>query len=241
MGNDEDMLRIVTSANIACGFHAGEPQVMDRTVRECVAQGVAIGAHPSFPDRVGFGRRAMELTADEVRTDTLYQLGALSAFATAHGTSVTHLAPHGRLGNLVVTRSDYARALVDAIALFDRSILVVTQPGEVERAAAERGIRVAMVGFIDRSYEDDGTLTPRSIPGAVLHDIDEIVVRTLRMVHEGIVVTRTGAVNSVELDSIQLHSDGDHALELAHRVRAELVASGVALVPFKDALASRAA
>ncbi|QNE36756.1 LamB/YcsF family protein [Leifsonia shinshuensis] len=241
MGNDEELLRIVTSANVACGFHAGDPQVMDQTVRECVERGVAVGAHPSFPDLVGFGRRAMDLTEEQVRTDTLYQLGALSAFASAHGTSVTHLCPHGRLGNLVITRPDYARAIVDAVALFDPSIIVVTQPGEVEKAAAERGVRIAMVAAIDRSYEEDGTLTPRSLPGAVLHDVDEIVARTLRMVHEGTIVTRAGTVIPVELDSILLHGDGDHALELAHRVRSELVASGVELAPFKDALASRAA
>lgn len=234
MGNDEELLSIVTSANIACGFHAGDPQVMDATVRECVARGVGVGAHPSFPDLVGFGRRAMDLTEEQVRTDTLYQLGALSAFASAHGTSVTHLCPHGRLGNLVITRPDYARAIVQAVALFDPSIVVVTQAGEVEKAAKEHGIRIAMVAAIDRSYEEDGTLTPRSMPGAVLHDVDEITERTLRMVHDRTIVTRTGTVIPVELDSILLHGDGSHALDLARRVKSELVASGVELAPLKD-------
>ena len=240
MGDDEALLQLVTSANVACGFHAGDPQVMDATVRECVARGVGIGAHPSFPDLVGFGRRTMDLTEDQVRTDTLYQLGALSAFAAAHGTSVTHLCPHGRLGNLVITRPDYARAVVTAVEQFDPSIIVVTQPGEVEKAAGERGIRIAMVAAIDRSYEEDGTLTPRSLPGAVLHDADEIVKRALRMVHEGTILTRVGTVIPVELDSILLHGDGPGALELARRVRSELVASGVALAPFHRTLAGSA-
>lgn len=240
MGNDQDLLTIVTSANIACGFHAGDPQVMDATVKECVTRGVGVGAHPSFPDLVGFGRRAMELTADQVRTDTLYQLGALSAFAAAHGTSVTHLCPHGRLGNLVITRADYAAAVVEAVAQFGPSIVVVTQAGEVAKAAAARGVRIAMVAAIDRSYEDDGTLTPRSMPGAVLLDVDEIVARTLRMVHDRTIVTRTGRVIPIEIDSILLHGDGSHALELARRVRTELIASDVALTPLRELVAERA-
>src|SRR5699024_864996 len=124
MGDDDALLEIVSSANVACGFHAGDPRVMDRTVSECARRGVGIGAHPSFPDLVGFGRRAMDLTPEEVRTDILYQLGALAAFASAHGTRVTHLCPHGRLGNLVITRTDYARAMVEAARQFDPQLTI---------------------------------------------------------------------------------------------------------------------
>src|SRR5690625_1781910 len=155
MGDDDALLGIVTSANIACGFHAGDPRVMDRTVRECSRRGVSVGAHPSFPDLVGFGRRMMDLTAEEVYTDILYQLGALSAFDAAHGTRVRHLCPHGRLGNLVITRADYADAMVEAVRSFDPEIVLYTQAGCVVSAAEAAGLGVAMVGVVDRSYEDD--------------------------------------------------------------------------------------
>ncbi|HKU35456.1 MAG TPA: 5-oxoprolinase subunit PxpA [Paenarthrobacter sp.] len=236
MGDDDALLDVVTSANIACGFHAGDPRVMDRTVGECVRRGIGIGAHPSFPDLVGFGRRAMDLTAEEVRTDVLYQLGALSAFAAAHGSSVTHLCPHGRLGNLVVTRSDYAEAMVQAVARFDSSIIVLTQAGAVVEAAARHGIRVGMVGVIDRNYEDDGTLTPRSHPEAVIHDLDVVVERTVRMAREGTVLSREGRVLEVEIDTILLHGDGPHAVELATRVRDALLEAGVTIAPLAATL-----
>lgn len=241
MGDDDALLDIVSSANIACGFHAGDPRVMDRTVGECVRRGVSIGAHPSFPDLVGFGRRAMELTAEEVRTDVLYQLGALSAFAAAHGTSVTHLCPHGRLGNLVITREDYAEAMVEAVAQFDPSIIVLTQAGAVVDAAARRGIKIGLVGVIDRNYEDDGTLTPRREPNAVIHDTDAIVERTVRMVREGVVISRTGKELAVTTDSVLLHGDGPHAVAVARRVKQALIDAGVTIAPLAgaNALASR--
>jgi UPF0271 protein len=236
MGDDDALLGIVTSANVACGFHAGDPRVMDRTVAECARRGVGVGAHPSFPDLVGFGRRAMDLTAEEVRTDILYQLGALSGFAGAHGTRVTHLCPHGRLGNLVITRADYAEAMAQAVHAFDPSIVLFTQAGEVVAAAERLGLRTAMVGAIDRSYEDDGTLTPRSIPGAVLHDPEEIAERTVRMVLEGTIVSRGGAVLPVRTDTVLLHGDGPDAVALAHRVRGELEAAGVRIAPIHETL-----
>lgn len=231
MGDDDALLEIVTSANIACGFHAGDPRVMDRTVAECVRRGVGIGAHPSFPDMVGFGRRAMDLSPDEVRTDILYQLGALDAFARAHGTRVTHLCPHGRLGNLVIVRPDYAEAMVQAIQQFDPSIVLFTQAGEVVPRASRAGIRVAYVGAVDRSYEDDGTLTPRSVPGAVLHDPDEIAARTVKLVTEGVLVSRQGTPLEVRADTVLLHGDGPGAVELARRIRSDLEAAGVEISP----------
>jgi UPF0271 protein len=241
MGDDEALLELVTSANIACGFHAGDPRVMDRTVGECVRRGIGIGAHPSFPDLVGFGRRAMDLTAEEIRTDVLYQLGALSAFAAAHSTTVTHLCPHGRLGNLVITRPDYAEAMVQAVAQFDPSIIVLTQAGAVVDAAARHGIRIAMVGVIDRNYENDGTLTPRSHPEAVIHDVDRVVERTVRMVLEATVLSREGKELDVAVDSILLHGDGPHAVELARRVHSALVEAGVTIAPLAATLQAFAA
>lgn len=231
MGDDDALLDVLTSANIACGFHAGDPRIMDATVASCVRRGVAVGAHPSFPDLVGFGRRAMDLTADEVRTDVLYQLGALHAFAVAHGTRVRHIAPHGRLGNLVATRADYAAAVVGAVESFDRELIVLAQDGELATAARSAGLRVAVVGIADRAYRDDGTLVPRSEPGAVIHDETEIAERTVRMVTEGVIRSVGGQDIPVDCDTVLLHGDTPGAVALAYRVREELLSAGVTIAP----------
>jgi UPF0271 protein len=240
MGDDSALLDIVTSANLACGFHAGDPRIMHDTVQGCVRRGVSVGAHPSFPDLVGFGRRAMDLTAHEVRTDVLYQVGALSAFAAYHGTRLTHVAPHGRLGNLVATRADYAEAVADAIAGFDRGLIVLAQEGELSRAARERGLRVGIVGIADRAYLDDGTLVPRSRPGAVLHDPAQIAERTVRMVTDGVIETVSGRDIPIEADTVLLHGDNSAAVELARRIKRDLVDAGVEIKPLDDVLAGKA-
>src|SRR5919199_325099 len=141
MGRDEEVLDSLTSANVACGFHAGDPRVMQRSVAACVARGVAIGAHPGFADLVGFGRRAVDMSAEEVRTDVLYQIGALAAFARAAGTALAHVSPHGRLGNLVVSDEHFARPVAEAVAAYDPALIVVTYSGALERLARERGLR----------------------------------------------------------------------------------------------------
>ncbi|MDQ4501204.1 5-oxoprolinase subunit PxpA [Sinomonas sp. ASV322] len=239
IGNDGELLDIVSSANIACGFHAGDPDIMHATVAECVRRGVGIGAHPSFPDLRGFGRRAMDLTEDEVRNDVVYQLGALSAFAAFHGTRVSHIAPHGRLGNLVATRPDYAAAVADAAARVDPNLIVLAQEGELAKAARARGLRVALVGIADRAYQEDGTLVPRSQPGAVLHDPHAIVDRTVRMVCEGKITTVGGGDLEVAADTVLLHGDNDGAVELARLIRSELAAAGVRIAPLADVLAEK--
>ncbi|MFI6374336.1 LamB/YcsF family protein [Streptomyces sp. NPDC050546] len=236
MGDDEALLEMLTSANVACGFHAGDPRIMDATVRTCVANRVAVGAHPSFPDLVGFGRRAMDLTREEVRTDVLYQIGALQAFAVAHGTRVQHVAPHGRLGNLVAVRADYARAVVEAVASLDESLIVLAQDGELADAARARGLRVGIVGIADRAYRDDGTLVPRSEPGAVIHDPDEVARRTLRMVTEGVIRSADGKDIPVVCDTVLLHGDSPGAIALAGRIRAELLAAGVEITSLDKVL-----
>lgn len=236
MGDDGALLDVLTSANIACGFHAGDPRIMDATVASCVRHDVAVGAHPSFPDLAGFGRRAMELTSDEVRTDVLYQIGALQAFAAAHGTRVAHVAPHGRLGNLVATRTDYAEAVADAVASLDRSLIVLAQDGELAEAARARDLRVGIVGIADRTYADDGTLVPRSQPGAVLQDEAEIAERTVRMVTEGVIRSVGGRDIPVECDTVLLHGDTPGAIALAHRLRKELLTVGVTIAPLAEVL-----
>ncbi|MFF7312632.1 5-oxoprolinase subunit PxpA [Streptomyces sp. NPDC008137] len=241
MGDDEALLEMLTSANVACGFHAGDPRIMDATVRTCVENRVAVGAHPSFPDLVGFGRRAMDLTPEEVRTDVLYQIGALQAFAVAHGTRVRHVAPHGRLGNLVAVRADYARAVVDAVASLDESLIVLAQDGELADAARARGLRVGIVGIADRAYRADGTLVPRSEPGAVIHDPDEVARRTLRMVTEGVIRSADGRDVPVACDTVLLHGDSPGAIALAGRIRAELLAAGVEITSLDKVLSGTGA
>ncbi|MFI7062328.1 LamB/YcsF family protein [Kribbella sp. NPDC050124] len=236
-GDDTALLDVLTSANIACGFHAGDPRIMDATVAECVRRGVAVGAHPSFPDLVGFGRRAMDLSADEVRTDVLYQVGALQAFATAHGTRIEHVAPHGRLGNLVAVRRDYAEAVADAVASIDPALIVLAQDGELADAARAKGLQVGVVGIADRAYQDDGTLVPRTEPGAVIHDEDEIAARTTRMVTEGVIRSVGGRDIPVQCDTVLLHGDTPGAISLAHRVRKELLAAGVTITRLSKVLA----
>jgi len=239
MGDDEALLDVLTSANIACGFHAGDPRIMDATVASCARRGVSVGAHPSFPDLVGFGRRTMDVTPDEVRTDVLYQIGALHAFATAHGVHVQHIAPHGRLGNLVAVRADYAAAVVDAVCSFDRSLIVLAQDGELATAARAAGLRVGIVGIADRAYRDDGTLVPRGQPGAVIHDETEIAERTVRMVTEGVIRSVGGHDIPVDCDTVLLHGDTPGALALAHRVRKELLAAGVRITPLVEVLVGK--
>ncbi|MCH6470191.1 LamB/YcsF family protein [Sinomonas terrae] len=239
IGSDSELLDIVSSANIACGFHAGDPDIMNSTVAQCVARGVGIGAHPSFPDLRGFGRRAMDLTEGEVRNDVIYQLGALSAFAASHGSRVSHIAPHGRLGNLVAVRPDYAAAVADAAAGVDGELIVVAQEGELAKAARERGLRVALVGIVDRAYQEDGTLVPRGLPGAVLHDPNAIVERTVRMVCEGRIATVSGSDLEIRADTVLLHGDNAGAVDLARLIRSELTAAGVRIAPVADVLAAQ--
>src|SRR5919202_4559274 len=205
MGEDRAILRSLTSANVACGFHAGDPRVMSESVHACVEHGVAVGAHPGFADLVGFGRRAIGASAEEVRTDVLYQIGALAAFARAAGTRLTHVSPHGRLGNLVVSDERYAVPVADAIEAFDDALVVVTYSGALSRIAQERGLGVGLLGFTDRAYEDDGTLVSRREPGAVLHEPELIAERAVRMATDGTVVARSGRKVEIEIDSLLLH------------------------------------
>lgn len=241
MGEDEAMLDLLTSANVACGFHAGDPRTMDAIVKGCVDRGVAVGAHPSFPDLNGFGRRAMDLTADEVRTDVIYQLGALGGFAAAHGIRVSHLAPHGRLGNLVAVRDDYAKAVVDAVEAVDPTLIVLAQQGCLADEATRRGVQVGIVGIADRAYQPDGTLVPRSQPGAVIHDVAAVAARTVQIVTQGYLIAVDGTRIEVQADTILLHGDNVEAVENARAVRQALVDAGVVIAALSEVLAGRQA
>ena len=236
MGRDEDLLPSLTSANIACGFHAGDPMIMERTVRRCLELGVHIGAHPGFRDLAGFGRRAMDASADEIRTDVLYQIGALASFVRAAGGTMSHVTPHGRLGNLVTAEERYAVPVLDAIAAYDPTLIVVAQEGVITRLAAERGVPTARMGLPDRAFEDDGTLVSRRKPGAVLHEPELIAARAVRMVVEGTVTSVNGVELPIACDTVLLHGDNEASIDAARMVRTALEDAGVELAPLSTVL-----
>ena len=229
MGQDELLLPTLTSANVACGFHAGDPRTMARTVALCREAGVAIGAHPGFPDLVGFGRRAIEMSREEVSTDVLYQLGALDAFVRAAGGRLEHVSPHGRLGNLTVTDEAYAGGVLDAVAAFDDQLVVLGQPGVIHELAERRGLRSGRLGFPDRAYESDGALVSRREPDALVHDPALVAERAVAMVSDGAVTSRDGRQVEVVVDAILLHGDSPGAVDAARLVRRALEEAGVTI------------
>ncbi|TVQ35110.1 MAG: 5-oxoprolinase subunit PxpA [Geminicoccaceae bacterium] len=234
MGADEALLEIVTSANIACGFHAGDPVVMDQTVERALANGVGIGAHPGFDDKQGFGRRrVLGLTAKELATMVRYQLGALQAIARAHGGFVTHVKSHGALGNMASESDELASQFVGAVRASDPDLIVVAMAATaLERAAADLGQPHVREVYADRAYNDDGTLVARNLPGAVLHDPDQAADRVLRMLEEGAITSIHGQKLKVRPETICVHGDGPEALTMARTIRRRLELAGVTLAPF---------
>ncbi len=232
MGEDEALLGLVSSANIACGFHAGDPVIMDRTVREAVRRGVDIGAHVSFPDRQGFGRRPMQVDPAELASMVVYQLGALAGLARRAGGRVTHMSYHGALGNMAAADAGLAEPLVRAVAEFDPSLTVLTSASPaIEGAAAASGLRVARCFLADRACTADGLLVPRKLPGAVIHDEAAVLARVRRLLAEGTVETYDGTVIGMPCTSILLHGDTMGALELARAVRQAVAEAGGGPVP----------
>ena len=230
LGSDAEVMRSITSANIACGYHAGDPGVMRETVRRAKAAGVAIGAHPGFPDLVGFGRRNMSATPREVEDFVLYQVGALSAIAAAEGVTLQHVKAHGALYNMAIRDSGLSEAIASAVAAFNPALILFALPGtELERAARAAGLRVAAEGFADRAYQADGSLTPRDRPGAVIEDAGEVVARALRMACDGIVTSIDGRDISMRVQTICTHGDTPGSHHLTRAVREALERAGVAV------------
>lgn len=228
MGNDEAVLEHVTSANVACGFHGGDPRTMRNTVAMAIARGVAIGAHPGFPDLQGFGRRPMTLSKSEAYESVLYQIGALAGFAQAAGTKLVHVKAHGMLYNMAVRDPVLAEAIAQAVHDFDRNLVFFGLAGsELIRAGEKLGLRTASEVFADRSYQDDGSLTPRAQPGAMIEDVEVSVTQVKRMVLEGIVRSVSGKDVPVRADTLCVHGDQPGAVAFARRIRAELAAEGV--------------
>jgi UPF0271 protein len=228
MGADAALMRSITSASIAAGFHAGDPSVLRRTINLAKSHGVAIGAHPGFPDLVGFGRRELQVAPAEAEDFVLYQIAAVAGVAAAEGVKLQHVKPHGALFNMAVRDAALAAAIAKAVAAFDRSLILFGLPGSaILSAGRAAGLRVAAEIFADRAYEPDGSLTPRSRPGSVIHDADAVAARAVRMITEGVVDAVDGTMVPLDADTICVHGDTPGAGQLAAGLRARLVAAGV--------------
>lgn len=238
IGDDEALLGLVTSSNIACGFHAGDPRVIDETVRNCVERGIELGAHPGYPDLVGFGRRLIEASEEEIRTDVLYQMGAIDAFARVHGGTISHVAPHGRMGSIAQTDAKHARAITDAIAAYNSDYIVICQRGLLAEEARKRDLEVGYVFLADRGYGDDGMPVARSRPDGLIYDPDLIGERCVQVVKEGTVRSVDGNVVPLghDADLLLLHGDHPTVLENGTRLRAALDAAGIRVTGLRDVL-----
>jgi UPF0271 protein len=232
IADDETLMTQISSANVACGYHAGDPLIMDRTVRLAKENNVDLGAHVSFPDRMGFGRRKMDMATDELQAHILYQLGALDAFARQADHRITHMNPHGALGNLASADPVIAAAVAEATMDFDAEIAFLVLPGSaLETAALERGGRVVRLFLADRGYLPNGQLAPRGQPGALVKDIDEVVARVLKVLNERKLTCVTGEEIDMPVQSVLVHSDTPGAVALATRLRSEIEASGGEIAP----------
>jgi UPF0271 protein len=232
MGADAGVMRSITSANVACGYHAGDPGVMRRTVRLARDAGVAVGAHPGYQDLPGFGRREMRVAPQDVEDMVLYQIGALAAVARSEGVRLAHVKAHGALYNQAARDRALADAIARAVRAFDPSLVLFGLPGsELLKAGEAAGLRVASEGFADRAYEHDGSLASRNEPGSVIHDPSQVVRRSLRMVREGRVTARDGSDLRFQVDTLCTHGDTPGAAELTRLLREGLQREGVSVAP----------
>ncbi len=233
LGDDEAMLAVVTSANVACGFHAGDAVIMRRICEQAVAAGVTIGAQVGYRDLAGFGRRFVDIEPEALAQDVIYQIGALDGFARIAGAQVRYLKPHGALYNAIVTHEEQAAAVVRAVLDYDATLPVLGLPGSVWlRRAQEAGLTVVTEAFADRAYTAQGDLVSRRLPGSVLHDADQIAERCRAMVTGGAIATVDASPLSLTPDSICVHGDTLGAVHIARAVRAAIEAAGLALAPF---------
>ncbi|TBU81036.1 LamB/YcsF family protein [Pseudomonas daroniae] len=238
MGEDEALMALISSANVACGFHAGDPLIMDATVRRAKALGIDLGAHVGFPDLQGFGRRRMNIELKELCCMVIYQLGALSGIARAAGHRVSHMSFHGALGNMAAADAELAGPLVRAVASFDPGIIISSSSSQaIERAADKCGLRVATTFLADRAYDDDCLLVPRGTPGAVVSDHGQVMARIAQLLEDGTVTTITGKRVAVNARSILLHGDTPGAVDFARSIRASIERQGGLITPITQLLA----
>lgn len=228
LGLDSEVIKHVTSVNIACGWHAGDPLIMENTVGQAVANNVAIGAHPGYPDLMGFGRRNMDISPKEARTYMIYQLGALNAFAAANGVKLQHMKLHGAFYNTASIKPELAESIIDGILDVDKDIILLALSGTyIAKRAKEKGLRVAQEVFADRAYNPDGTLVSRNLPGAVIHDHNEAIERIKKMVLEGKITAINGEEIDIVADSICVHGDNPEAVNFVKYIRESLISEGV--------------
>jgi UPF0271 protein len=235
IGDDDAILKIIRSASIACGFHAGDPLTMRHLVQRAKEEGVSIGAHPGFNDLWGFGRRRIDMQPEHLEYLIAYQIGALQGMAAYVGEKVTHVKPHGALNNMAAENADYAMAIGRAIKAVDRDIIYVANVGtEMEKAGRKLGLKVAREGYCDRQYDDDGNITSRKNPGAVIHDPAVAAKNVVRMVVDGEFISRNGKRIAQRVDTLCVHGDEPTGVAIARAVRTGLEAAGVKIVPLPE-------
>lgn len=235
LGMDEQIIPLISSANVACGYHAADPVVMMETIRSVKATGGQIGAHPGFPDLMGFGRRNMTLSFDEAKAYTLYQISALAGMCKAQGMKLQHVKPHGALYNMAAKDYELSRAICEAVAEFDKDIIMLGLSGsETIQAAKDCGLKTAQEVFADRGYEEDGSLVNRKKEGAFIQGEDEAIARVVRMVKEGKVTAVTGRDIAIQADSVCVHGDGEKALLFIEKIRAALKEEGIRICSLKE-------
>lgn len=228
IGMDEEIMKYVTSVNIACGFHAGDPIIMDDTVGLAKKLNIAIGSHPGYPDLMGFGRRKMDITAKEARTYALYQIGALKAFADAHKIKVQHMKLHGGFYNSACVDKNLADSILDAIEDYDKNLILMVLSGSyIAKEGLRRGFKIAQEVFADRGYNEDGTLVNRKLEGAFIKDKDLAIQRVIRMVKEGKVQSVTGKDIDIKADSVCVHGDNPQAIEFVKNIKNELIKADI--------------
>ncbi len=235
IGLDEAVIPLISSANIACGFHAGDPSVMTRTVLLASENGVALGAHPGLPDLMGFGRRAMDVSLEEIKHYVTYQVGALQAFAVQRGLTLQHVKPHGALYNMAVRNTEIWNVIAEVLSALDESLILVALAGpnreELETVSMRHSIRIAFEFFADRAYNPDGSLVSRKLPGAVLHDDAAVAERVIRLVTHGSVTSVDGTEIELAADTICVHGDNPQALALVKKIRTSLLNSKIEVCP----------
>lgn len=233
IGLDSEVIPFITSANVACGFHAGDPVVMEKTVALCRSNRVHVGAHPGFPDLIGFGRRNMAVKPEEAKAYVMYQVGALKAFCDAAGLRLNHVKPHGAMYNMAGKDYTLAKAIAEAVQSVDETLVLLALSGsQMIQAAKDIGLPYASEVFADRAYQSDGSLVPRTQPGAMIEDEDEAVARVIRMASEGKVMANDGTEIAIRADSVCVHGDGTKALAFVKKIGAALTAAGVEIRAF---------
>ena len=235
IGMDEEIIKTVSSVNIACGWHAGDPVVLDSTIKTAKKYGVGIGAHPGFLDLMGFGRREMAISPKEAEAYTAYQLGAFFAFTKMHGVKIQHVKPHGALYNMAAKDLELAKGICRAVAAFDDSIIILGLSGsEMKEAANSVGLRFVAEFFADRAYEDDGSLVSRRKEGAIIHDHDEVVKRVLKVAKTGMVTTASGKDIAINTQSVCVHGDTKEAVDFVNLIKTSLTKENVEVAPLAN-------